>query len=64
MKIKNKLEKFIKNKRNNTTEFDHDKKLSKLAIKNLREYFKEDYEILNELVKLKLISKEYFNSFI
>lgn len=65
--IKKKLDYFIinkRNKRNNTDKFNNKKKLSKLAINNLRKYFIKDYEILEYLTEVKLLSKDYIDSFI
>ena len=55
---------FINNKRNNTSQLKLDKKLSNEAIINLKNFFIDDYKILNILVECKLISQDYLDSFL
>lgn len=55
---------FIENKRNNTDKYNNQKDLSKRAIDNLKNRMKNDYNILNNLLKHDLITKQYINSFI
>lgn len=62
--IKPDINYFLAKKRNNTDKYNNDKNLSELAIKNLKEIFKHDYEILNLLVKYKILNKEYFDNLI
>ena len=62
--LKNNIEKFIKKNINNTDKFNDEKKLSQLAINNLRKYFIKDYKILEYLSEVKLLPKNYIDSFI
>jgi hypothetical protein len=55
---------FIENKRNNTEKYNDQKYLSKKAIDNLKNKMKNDYNVLNNLLKHDLITKEYINGFI
>tara|TARA_A100001015_G_scaffold315030_1_gene425881 strand:- start:718 stop:1206 length:489 start_codon:yes stop_codon:yes gene_type:complete len=55
---------FIETKLTNTDKYNDQKKLSKIAIDNLKNKMKNDYNILNNLLKHDLITKQYINSFI
>lgn len=61
---KNKYSDFISSKPGNTDEFNNEKFLSPLAIKNLHTYFSDDYDMYDYLCQLNLISKEYLEDFI
>lgn len=55
---------FLDTKRNNTDIYNNDKKISDIAINNLKIFFREDYEIFDILVNYNIITKEYMNNFI
>lgn len=59
----NKLELFLKNRRNNTDKYNHIKFLSNNSIQNLKNKMNNDYSILNKLVNYGIIDKTYINTF-
>ena len=59
----NKLELFLKNKRNNTDKYNNLKKLSVNSIQNIKTKINDDYIIFNKLVKYDIIDVPYFNTF-
>lgn len=61
--LKNRIDKFLKSRRNNTDEFNDKKSLSDLAIKNLKKEFEPEYAIFKKLKSGGLISDEYIANF-